>query len=572
MKVCQQCSTVYYGAEVFCNKDGARLGGTGQLPVETQQALADPLIGKSIQRRYRVLCKLGEGGMGVVYTALHVDIEKKVAIKVLRDDFSKRPEVVERFRQEARAASRIGHANIVDVTDFGQLEEGGVFFAMELLQGVPLADEVRGKCLPLLRAVPIINQICRALSAAHKVGIVHRDLKPENIFLVEKDDQHDFVKILDFGIAKISDQDSDGKRLTKTGMIFGTPEYMSPEQASGKPLDHRVDVYALGCIMFEMFTGAVPYTGESFMAVLTQHMFEPVPLIEEVNPQTDVPPAVREVVYRAMSKDLRERYANMASLEVDLERALIEEDYVVERSDLYSGLIRVSDPRIGGLDPGRKPKATSTRMEIAGSRPLTGDVDVKRRRNVLLGILGGLVVILAGAGFLFGTGALDSILKKEQTVETQVLSTVQSAESPQDGIDEETQTEELPALETDGKIVVRIETEPPGAIVKIEGKGQVCSAAPCDVSMEGETTAILEASLDKKTGKMTFTPSAQNKTVRIKLKEAEETGGKARGKRRGQRSKEEGSGSEPAQPSKPANEGAGASPDGLKIPEYFRDK
>ena len=303
MKACAECHREYPGGELFCPTDGTRLSATSEMAAVP----ADPLIGQVVTDRYKIVRRIGEGGMGVVYEAQHVVIEKRVALKVLREDFSARSEVVARFRQEAKSASRLGHENIVDVTDFGTLPGGRAFFAMEYLEGRDLADVLKSeKFLTVDRAVPIIEQMCRALGAAHAKGIVHRDMKPENVFLAKRDENDDFVKILDFGIAKMSDLELGGtgeRKLTKTGMVFGTPEYMSPEQAAGKPLDHRVDIYAMGIVMYEMFAGGVPFTGDTFMGVLTQHMFEQASPIRKFNPSARIPAALEAVIFRAIAKD-----------------------------------------------------------------------------------------------------------------------------------------------------------------------------------------------------------------------------------------------------------------------------
>ncbi len=204
MKICPICKSEYGSGEVFCPNDGSRLTTPSQIHTESIDP-NDPLIGATLGGRYRVIKAIGEGGMGIVYEAVHEVIEKKVAIKVLRDDFSKRPEVVERFRQEAKSASRIGHEHIVDISDFGETPTGQSYFVMEYLEGDDLANILaREGTLAPARAVNIIIQCCKALGAAHVKGIVHRDMKPENIFLTSRDNQPDFVKIVDFGIAKMS--------------------------------------------------------------------------------------------------------------------------------------------------------------------------------------------------------------------------------------------------------------------------------------------------------------------------------------------------------------------------------
>jgi serine/threonine protein kinase len=271
----------------------------------------DPLVGTIIADRYQVEKRLGEGGMGAVYLARHVVLEKQVALKILHGEFAGRKDLVERFLHEAKAAARIRHEHVIDISDFGQTAAGNPFFCMELLSGGDLADALRHGQLAWPRIKSIVLQTCSALQAAHEKGIIHRDLKPENIFLIERLGHPDFVKVLDFGIAKLTELEETGKRLTKTGMVFGTPEYMSPEQARGERTDHRVDVYAMGCILFQLISGDVPYRAETFMGVLTRHLFDPPPALPE---RPDVPPGLEAVVHKAMEKERDQRYASMNEL------------------------------------------------------------------------------------------------------------------------------------------------------------------------------------------------------------------------------------------------------------------
>jgi serine/threonine-protein kinase len=272
----------------------------------------DPLIGRVLSERYRILRKVGEGGMGCVYQAEHTLIEKKIALKVLFADYTRRADLVARFLQEAKSASRIGHENVIDITDFGQSPEGLVYIAMEYLDGQDLGKTLKAeKVIDWQRARPILMQITKGLRAAHDHGIIHRDMKPENVFLVQREGRPDFVKVLDFGIAKVVTPDDDGPRLTQTGMIFGTPEYMSPEQAQGHPPDHRVDVYAVGCMMYHMLTGSVPFTADSFMGIMTKHLLEPPVPLRQRRPDLDILPDVEAVCLRAMEKDRDKRWPDM---------------------------------------------------------------------------------------------------------------------------------------------------------------------------------------------------------------------------------------------------------------------
>jgi eukaryotic-like serine/threonine-protein kinase len=293
-----------------------------------QPAEQDPLLGKSVGN-YEVREKLGEGGMGAVYLAEHPRIGKKVALKVLHAEFAANEEVVERFFNEAKAVNDIQHRNIVDIIDFGELsdEAGGrmVYFIMEFLDGLALNKLIRREApLPALRALHIASQISDALAASHRNQIVHRDLKPDNVVLLQRQGEQDFVKVLDFGIAKLTGDQQISHR-TRTGMVMGTPAYMSPEQCEGKGrIDHRTDIYALGILLYEMLTGRVPFQGEGYGEVLVQHLTQLPQRPATVNPAIDA--YVEAVVMKALEKRPDDRFPTMDELRQALQdpRAFIE--------------------------------------------------------------------------------------------------------------------------------------------------------------------------------------------------------------------------------------------------------
>ncbi len=269
----------------------------------------DPRIGQLVQDRYRIVRKIGEGGMGAVYEGEHTVIRRKVAIKCLHAQYATNQEMVNRFQREAMAANTVRHPNIVEVTDMGRFEDGAVFMVLEFLEGSELSGLLKGEgALPLSRVVHIIGQACDALAAAHEHGIVHRDLKPDNIFILPRGEEgRDFVKVLDFGIAKF--RESGGSGMTRTGMTMGTPNYMAPEQAqASKDLDHRADIYSLGVILFHCITGQLPYDDESFPMLMVKVVSFPAPRLSSLVPQ--IPPQIDELVHRMLAKSPAMRPSN----------------------------------------------------------------------------------------------------------------------------------------------------------------------------------------------------------------------------------------------------------------------
>jgi serine/threonine-protein kinase len=293
--------------------------GSRQL-AQANTAPADPMIGTVIDSRYRVTAKLGEGGMGEVYACEHVGLKKRMAVKLLRAEIVTNEEAVRRFRQEAQSASAIKHKNIIEISDIGELPDKRVYMCMEFLEGAAFNDIIKQPIDPI-RALHILIQTCDGLSAAHHHSIVHRDMKPENIFITTRDSA-EVPKLLDFGIAKVSGNDGQNN-LTRTGTIFGTPFYMAPEQALGQQVDHRADIYSIGVIMYEVFTGSVPFKADSFMAILTQHITtepkHPDQMAAEHGRQ--IPPGITDIIVRCMRKEPTERYATMEELKGALVQA-----------------------------------------------------------------------------------------------------------------------------------------------------------------------------------------------------------------------------------------------------------
>jgi len=314
MKLCPSCKRELKDELTICPFDGQALADAAQ---------ADPLVNTLLDDKYRLDARVGEGGMGFVYRATHVQMENTVAVKVLHSDLASDQVAVERFRREARAAAQIRHPNAVAVTDFGVTrKEGTAYLVMEFLEGGDLRRKIKQeKRLDCAEAIVIMSQACAALNAAHEKGIIHRDLKPDNIWLLESTNPYAQVKVLDFGIAKLK-ASAEASNLTQKGMIVGTPYYMSPEHCRSEELDPRSDIYSLGIILYEMLAGKVPFEGSSPLQVMYKHNTERPRALSLIRP--DIPPAIEKVVLKALEKRKEDRQNSALQLAAELEEALYE--------------------------------------------------------------------------------------------------------------------------------------------------------------------------------------------------------------------------------------------------------
>lgn len=354
MRVCPQCNSQFLGMVERCPIDGTAL-------VEQ----VDALIGRVIGGRYRIQARVAEGGMASIYKARQEQLERTVAVKVLSRMLSEDPIHKERFLREARAANRIHHENVIDVTDFGETEDGLVYLVMEYLEGESLADVVTRGPVTLSRSVEILHPVCLGLQRAHDLGILHRDIKPENIFLVRRQDGGEGVKLLDFGLAQLLGD----KRLTTAGQVFGTPEYLSPEQAMGAEVTPRSDLYALGVVFYEMMTGRLPFTG-STARLIYQHLHELPKPPSQVRPE--VPPEVDELVLKLLRKEPAERFAS--AREFDEALAACERRLASKRHTGQVSTIRTAASEVLRFPPATADKYASrlaearARWENAGPR------------------------------------------------------------------------------------------------------------------------------------------------------------------------------------------------------------
>ena len=310
MKLCPVCSTEFPDEVKFCPNDGATLRSAAPL---------SDLVGQVVADRYHVVKKLGEGGMGQVYLAEHVKMGRRSAIKVMNPSMVHDPDAVARFNREASNASRITHPNVCAIYDFGETPEGLIYLAMEYIEGEALTDLLeREGALKVPRAVHIFRQVADALQAAHDLGIVHRDLKPDNIMLTKNRGGADVVKVVDFGIAKAVSGDESGQKVTKTGLVVGTPEFMSPEQLSGDKLDGRSDLYSLALVFYKMLTGQLPFKADTVQETMIKRLTDEPAKLAVTRPDLSFPTGLQEVLDNALARTPVERYQTVSKFGQDV--------------------------------------------------------------------------------------------------------------------------------------------------------------------------------------------------------------------------------------------------------------
>jgi len=365
------------------------------------------LEGALLGERYRVQQRIGGGGFGVVYQAEHALTGRNFAIKVLRSELGERPKLVERFVREATTTARIEHENVVDIIDVGRTDDGLLYFAMELLRGETLEDTLlREGRLPWRRVRAIGLQICDGLRAAHDRGIVHRDLKPANIYRVRRGGDPDTIKILDFGIAKLLDDDAHGNSgLTSNYEVLGTPLYMSPEQTAADPVDRRTDIYAVGVMMFEMLTGQRPYRGDTHVELISKILIGQVPRMSAIAPDAEIPEALELIVATALAKSPAQRFQDMNAMML----AISSMDGEVNPTRVVRH--PATEP-IASLAPGDTLLAPQASAEFEGSSVR----ELRRRRRPMM-MIAGSVVALA----MLALGVFAAVPPSDSKPESQLL-------------------------------------------------------------------------------------------------------------------------------------------------------
>jgi len=383
LKTCPQCGSEYELDVMFCPRDGSTL----------RAPAGSSLVGTIVADRYHILRKLGEGGMGQVYLAEHVKMGRKSAIKVMNPGMSTDTDAIGRFNREAANASRISQNNVAAIYDFGETPDGLIYLAMEYVDGEPLTAlmEREGVLAPA-RAADITRQVAEALDAAHDMGIVHRDLKPDNIMLARQRDGSDLVKVVDFGIAKA--QGGDGQKVTKTGLVVGTPEYMSPEQLAGDALDGRSDTYTLGLVAFHLLTGKLPFPSDTIQESMIMRLTDRPRTLAEMRPDASWPQPVQDAFDRVLQRKAEDRYQRSSQFAMALSAAVRGMQGAGAGVGASAGATAALTQPLGGTVP-------PTRVRDGAG----GGAAPARKKSALVPVGAGAGVLVAAAAVWFFLGA-----------------------------------------------------------------------------------------------------------------------------------------------------------------------
>ena len=383
LKTCPQCGSEYELDVMFCPRDGSTL----------RAPAGSSLVGTIVADRYHILRKLGEGGMGQVYLAEHVKMGRKSAIKVMNPGMSTDTDAIGRFNREAANASRISQNNVAAIYDFGETPDGLIYLAMEYVDGEPLTAlmEREGVLAPA-RAADITRQVAEALDAAHDMGIVHRDLKPDNIMLARQRDGSDLVKVVDFGIAKA--QGGDGQKVTKTGLVVGTPEYMSPEQLAGDALDGRSDTYTLGLVAFHLLTGKLPFPSDTIQESMIMRLTDRPRTLAEMRPDASWPQPVQDAFDRVLQRKAEDRYQRSSQFATALSAAVRGMQGAGAGVGASAGATAALAQPLGGTVP-------PTRVRDGAG----GGAAPARKKSALVPVGAGAGVLVAAAAVWFFLGA-----------------------------------------------------------------------------------------------------------------------------------------------------------------------
>ncbi len=393
-KVCPTCGTEYPLSERFCPRDGTALRSA---------SATDDLLGSILAERYHILKKLGEGGMGAVYLAEHVKMGRKAALKVMNPGMNTDADAIARFNREAANASRLNHPNVCAIYDFGETADGLIYLAMEFIEGESLTSLIeKNGSLAAPRAANIIHQAADALAVAHDYGIVHRDLKPDNIMIAKDRDGADVVKVVDFGIAKASS--SDAQKVTKTGLVVGTPEYMSPEQLAGDKLDGRSDIYSLGLVAFNCLTGLLPFPSNTAQEAMIMRLTDHPKTLTEMRPDIAWPAELQTVMDRVLARDAEERYQKSDEFGRDISKAVENMPAAIAANE---GTMVMGAPAAAAALPKTRmaPKGGATaKVEAAAPAPVTVAAPAKKSPVMMIAAAAVVIVGIGGAAMFMKKG------------------------------------------------------------------------------------------------------------------------------------------------------------------------